>query len=67
MAPFHGLLNLRFGPPIRSAPLFKLTDCHRTRSVADYQALLPRAGHLDEAQRVQLFTGGLLPPLSLDI
>ena len=29
--------------------------------------LLPRAGHLDEAQRVQLFTGGLLPPLSLDV
>jgi hypothetical protein len=29
-----------------------------------FQALLPRAGHLDEAQRVQLFTSGLLPPLS---
>jgi hypothetical protein len=32
-----------------------------------FQALLPCAGHLDEAQRVQLFTGGLLPPLSLDV
>jgi hypothetical protein len=29
-----------------------------------FQALLPRAGRLEEAQRVQLFTGGLLPPLS---
>jgi hypothetical protein len=25
--------------------------------------LLPRAGPLEEIQRVQLFTGGLLPPL----
>jgi hypothetical protein len=41
------------------------------RTVEEYQdrfqALLPRAGHLDEAQWVQLFTGGLLPPLSLDV
>jgi ABC-type enterobactin transport system permease subunit len=29
-----------------------------------FQDLLARAGHLDEAQRVQLFTAGLLPPLS---
>jgi hypothetical protein len=28
-----------------------------------FQALLPRAGRLDEIRRVQLFTGGLLPPL----
>jgi len=32
-----------------------------------FQALLPRAGRLEEAQRVQLFTGGLLPPLSLQV
>ena len=68
---FTELLNLRFGPPLRSAPLFELADCRRTGTVAEYQArfqaLLPRAGHLDEAQRVQLFTGGLLPPLSLDV
>ena len=32
-----------------------------------FQALLPRAGRLDEAQRVQLFTGGLLPPLTHDV
>jgi hypothetical protein len=31
-----------------------------------FQALLPRAGPLLEEQRVQLFTGGLQPPLSID-
>ncbi|XP_066390972.1 uncharacterized protein [Miscanthus floridulus] len=59
---FKELINLRYGPPLRSAPLFELADCRRTSTVADYQdrfqALLPRAGPLDEAQRVQLFTGG---------
>ena len=68
---FSDLLNLRFGSPLRSAPLFELADCHRTGTVAEYQgrfqALLPRAGTLDELQRVQLFTGGLLPPLSLAV
>ena len=68
---FTELLNLRYGPPLRSAPLFELADCRRTGSVAEYQdrfqSLLPRAGRLDEAQRVQLFTGGLLPPLSLAV
>ena len=65
---FKELLNLRFGPPLRSAPLFELAECRRTGTVEEYsnhfQALLPRAGRLDEAQRVKLFTGGLLPPLS---
>ena len=65
---FKELLNLRFGPALRSAPLFELTECRRTGSVEDYsnrfQALLPRAGRLEESQRVQLYTGGLLPPLS---
>lgn len=32
-----------------------------------FQALLPRVGHLTETQRVQLFTAGLQPPLSLDV
>ena len=27
---FKELLNLRFGPPLRSAPLFELASCHRT-------------------------------------
>jgi len=65
---FKELLNLRFGPPLRSAPLFELSECRRTGTVEEYsnrfQDLLPRAGRLDEAQRVQHFTGGLLPPLS---
>ena len=65
---FKDLLNLRFGPPLRSAPLFELAECRRMGTVEEYsnrfQALLPRAGRLEEAQRVQLFTGGLLPPLS---
>jgi hypothetical protein len=65
---FKDLLNLRFGPPLRSAPMYELAECRRTGPVEEYanrfQALLPRAGRLDEAQRVQLFTGGLLPPLS---
>lgn len=67
-AHFKDRLTLRFGPPLRSAPLFELTECRRTGTVEEYsnrfQALLPRAGRLTEAQRVQLFTGGLLPPLS---
>jgi hypothetical protein len=53
---FKEWLNLRYGPPLRATPLFKLADCRRTGSVADYQdrfqALLPRAGPLEEAQRV---------------
>jgi hypothetical protein len=65
---FKELLNLRFGPTLRSVPLFELSECRRTGTVEEYsnrfQALLPRAGHLDEDQRVQLYTGGLLPPLS---
>jgi hypothetical protein len=59
---------LRFGPPLRSDPLFELAECRRTRTTEEYsnrfEALLPRAGRLDEAQHVQLFTGRLLPPLS---
>jgi hypothetical protein len=65
---FKELLNLRFGPVLRSAPLFELTKCRRTGSVEEYsnrfQALLPRDGRLQESQRVKLYTGGLLPPLS---
>jgi hypothetical protein len=65
---FKELLHLRFGPPLRSAPLFELAECRRTGTVEEYanrfQDLLPRVGRLDEAQQVQLFTGGLLPPLS---
>ena len=60
---FSELLNLRFGPPIRSNPLGELMACKRTSSVAEYQnrfeALLPHASTLMEAQRVQAFMVGL--------
>jgi hypothetical protein len=60
---FKDLLNLRFETPLCSAPLFELTECRRMGTVEEYanrfQALLPRAGQLEESQRVQLFTGGL--------
>jgi len=68
---FTELINLRFGPPLCSNPLGELMACKRTTSVLDFQewleALLPRAGYLSEAQKVQLFTAGLQPPLSLDV
>jgi hypothetical protein len=65
---FKELLNLRFGPAVRSAPLFELSECRHIGTVEEYsnrfQTLLPRAGRLDQEQRVQLYTDGLLPPLS---
>jgi hypothetical protein len=64
---FKDLLDLRFGRPLRSAPFFELTECKRTGTVEysnRFQSLLFRAGRVDESQRVQLYTGGLLPPLS---
>lgn len=68
---FTELLNLRFGPPLRSNPMGELMVCKRTSSVAEYQArfeaLLPRAGPLEEEQRIQAFTAGLQPPLSHDV
>ena len=68
---FKDLLHLRYGPPLRSNPLSELAACKRTGTVAEYQdrfqALLPRAGRLDEEQRVQLFTAGLQPPLNFDV
>lgn len=68
---FSELLNLRFGPPIRSNPLDELMACKWTGTVAEYQdrfeALLPRVSALTEAQKVQAFTAGLQPLLSLDV
>jgi len=68
---FTELLNLRFGPPLRSNPMGELMACRRTGTVAEYQdrfeALLPRAGPLEEVQRIQAFTAGLGPPLSHDV
>jgi len=65
---FKELFNLRFGATLRSAPFFELTECRRTGTVEEYsnrfQELLAHAGRVEEWQRVQLYTGGLLPPLS---
>jgi hypothetical protein len=33
---FKELLNLCFGTPLRSAPLFELTQCRRTGTVEEY-------------------------------
>jgi hypothetical protein len=68
---FTKLLNLRYGPPLRAAPLPELVDCRRTSTIAEYQdhfqALLVRAGPLNKEQQVQLFTGGLQSPRSFDV
>lgn len=68
---FSELLNLRYGPSFRSNPMAELMECRRTTTVAEYQdrfeALLPRVGPLDERKRVQAFTAGLGPPLSIDV
>jgi hypothetical protein len=65
---FRELINLRFGSALCSAPFFELTECRRTDTVEEYsnrfQKLLPRVGRMAEEQHVQLYTGGLLPPLS---
>jgi len=34
---FKEMLNLRYGPPLHSAPLAELADCRRTSTVAEYQ------------------------------
>jgi len=48
---FKELLNLRFGPPLRSTPMFELAECRHTGSVEEFsirfQALPPRTGRLD--------------------
>jgi hypothetical protein len=50
---FKDLLNLSYGSPLRSTPLFELAKCRRTGTVEEYQdhfqALLPCAGPLGEA------------------
>jgi len=68
---FSELLNLRFGPSIRSNPLGELMAYKRIGSVSEYQdrfeALLHHVGTLTKAQRVQAVTAGLRPPLILDV
>lgn len=68
---FTELINLRFGPPLRSNPLGDLAACRRIGTVTEYceqfLSLLARAGPLTEEQQVQLFTVRLQPPLSIDV
>jgi hypothetical protein len=66
---FKDLLNLQFGSALRSAPPFRAVRMspywHTVEEYSNrFEALLPCAVRLDERQRVQLYTGGLLPPLS---
>jgi len=53
---FSTLLDMCFGPHLRSNPLGELAACRRSTTVADYQerflALLTRAGPLTEAQQI---------------
>ena len=60
---------LRPSPPLQSSR--RAHGLQATGSVVDFQdrfeARLPRAGYLSEAQKVQLFTAGLPLPLSLDV
>ena len=53
---FSTLLDMCFGPHLRSNPLGELAACSRSTTVADYQerflALLTRAGPLTEAQQI---------------
>jgi hypothetical protein len=62
---FKELLNLRFGPSVRSTPPFELAECRRTGTVEEYsnrfQELLPRAGRGAACANLHW---GLLPPLS---
>lgn len=68
---FSKLLNLRFGPPLRSCSLGELASCRRTGIISDYMErfleLLPRVGPLSADQQIQLFTMGLQEPLSIDV
>jgi hypothetical protein len=63
--------HVLWSTPAICTPLFELADCRRTGTVEEYQdrfqALLARVDTLKEEQCVQLFTGGLLPPLSLEV
>ncbi|CAN6198913.1 unnamed protein product [Urochloa humidicola] len=68
---FVDAVNKRFGPPVRSNPLGELTHWHRTGSVEEYQEqflrLLARCSDVTERQQIDIFTAGLLPPMSIDV
>ncbi|CAO2146506.1 unnamed protein product [Urochloa humidicola] len=68
---FVELVNLRFGPPMRSNPLGELINVKRTGSIAEYQEQflthLARCDDVTEAQQTAIFTAGIGDPLRLDI
>ncbi|KAK3136157.1 hypothetical protein QOZ80_5BG0428960 [Eleusine coracana subsp. coracana] len=68
---FSELLNMRFGPPLRSNPLSELAACRQTGTIEEYQEhfleLLARARPLTNSQQIQLFTVSLLEPLSINV
>jgi hypothetical protein len=68
---FTELVNLCFGPPLRSNPLGELKDLRRTGSVDEYQrqflALLCRCDGLSSTHTMNLFTAGLGEPMTSDV
>ena len=68
---FTELVNLRFGPPIRSNPLGELKVLQRTDTVEEYQrqflALLCRCDDLSPQHQMNMFTAGLGEPLTSDV
>lgn len=68
---FVDSINKRFGPPVRSNSLGKLTHLRRTGTVEDYQdqflKLLARCDGLTECQQIDIFTAGLHNPLATDV
>lgn len=64
-------VNKRFGPLVRSNPLGELTHLRRTGSVDSYQEqflkLPARCEGVTEQQQIDIFTTGLLQPMSIDV
>lgn len=64
-------INKRFGLPIRSNPLGKLTYLRRTGSVDEYQdqflKLLAHCDGVTEQQQMDIFTASLGNPMRTDV
>jgi hypothetical protein len=69
--PWDPLVNMRFGPPLRTNGMAELKDLHRTGTVDEYtrqfSLLLWRCNDLSMAQQVNMFTAGLGEPLQTDV
>jgi hypothetical protein len=68
---FEELVNMRFGPPLRTNGLADLKELRRTDTVDEYQrqflTLLCRCDDITPRQQVQMFTVGLGEPLRIDV